>query len=204
MLKSRHFSLLICTCLLLIIVACAPQPAAEPTSPPAPSATMSPTETPAPTSTPDPALCLQGNWLVGQETAAQLLRNLSSTPSLQIKSGSLYLSFSGDTFAYHSDDLALRSEFLDSFLDVKARIRIEGTFTGEPDNRMRFTQTGSNNELYEWEIVKDDYYRPFMGTTPIFEFQVAQEGEYVCLDNTLALTLLDEGEEILLVLTRAQ
>lgn len=118
--------------------------------------------------------------------------------------GSLLLKFEGNTFAYHSDDLFLRTSYLDGFLDAKANVLIEGKFTTEGEELL-FNKTGSQNELYEWRVVKGDYTLPFTGISPVIDFDIAENGTYTCSGDTLLMTLVDaSGAETLIDLTRVK
>ena len=186
-------------CALLVLAACAPQPTTAPIVPRQPSATSIPP--PTPTSTPDPYACLRGDWLLNPEQTAQLLTYLPSQPSLTILEGGLRIQFDrgSDTsrfdvgaFAYHSDDLFLRTSFLEGFLDARARILIEGTYatTGE---QIQFTKTGAQNELYDWRAVDSQgNIQPFNTTSPVFNFDIAKSATYTCNDDSLTLVFDEE------------
>mgnify|MGYP001073480482 CR=1 FL=1 len=200
-----RFTTLFFVCLLLTISACSPRPDTVPvtapidTPAPAPTPTLPPV--PSATSTPATGTCLVGDWQISPQTVQNLLLNLTSVPSLQVMEGSLYLKFDGTNFAYHANGLALRSAFMDSFLDAKADILIDGTYQVEDDS-LRFTQLNAANQLYEWVVVKGDYIRPFTGTSPVVPFEIADEGSYSCDENSLQLTLKDQGEQIVIHLVR--
>lgn len=205
MYRTRKSNTVLLGILLIVISACTPSSTTSPTaslaSPPTASPTSLPTPSPSAIDALDSAACLEGDWLIGMQIE-QLLVNLTSIPSLEVKGGSLYLRFEEDRFAYHSDDLALRSSFLDSYLEAKARILIEGTYTVDHQDQVHFYQTNIKNELYDWQVVKGDYVRPFTGTSPIFDFKIAEEGLYSCQINNLTLIFLEVGEELVIDLTR--
>lgn len=204
--RPFRFTALLCTCLLLLATACALQPTAAPvaapvdTPAPAPSLTLPP----APSVTPTPATgtCLVGDWQISPETVQSLLVYLTEVSSLQVMDGALYLKFNGTSFAYHANGLALRSSFMDSFLDAKADILIEGSYQVR-DDTLRFTQLNAENQLYDWMVVKGDYVRPFTGTSPVVPFEIVDMGSFSCDDNSLRLMLSDQGEEIAIDLVRA-
>lgn len=200
-----RFTALFFTCLVLTVSACAPlpetAPVAAPVDTPAPALTATPAPAPSATSTPAPGTCLVGDWQISPQTVQSLLVDLTSVTSLQVMEGALFLKFDGTNFAYHANGLALRSAFMDSFLDAKADILIEGSYLVEGDT-LRFTQLNAANQLYEWVLVKGDYVRPFTGSSPVVPFEIADAGSYSCNDNTLQLTLRDQGEEITIDLIR--
>lgn len=182
------FLLPLLVCMLLALSACAPQPAATeipPTPLPQPSAT--PTTPPAPTID-AAAACLQGDWVLNNATAESLLVYLSSIPSMTILEGALRISFDDDNFAYHSDDLFLRTSFLEGFLDARAKVLVEGTFTTDGET-IQYTKTGAQNELYDWRSVDSNGdIRPFYTTTPVFNFNIAESGTFACNGDSLFLT----------------
>jgi len=187
---------------MLMITACAPQPGVTPADTPLPN---SPTLPPEPSATPTPAAgaCLMGEWQISPDTLQDLLVYLTSVTSLQVKEGALYLRFDGTNFTYHANGLALRSAFMDSFLDAKADVLIEGSYVAEGDT-LRFTQLSAANQIYEWTIVKGDYIRPFTGTSPVVPFEIAQEGSYICDNDSLQLTLKDNEQEVKINLLRVK
>ncbi len=200
-----RFTALFFVCLMLTIAACAPLPETTPVAAPVDTPAPDPTHTMAPalSATPTPAAgtCLAGDWQISPQTVQNLLINLTSVPSLQVMEGALYLKFDGTNFAYHANGLSLRSAFMDSYLDAKADILIDGTYQVE-DDTLRFTQLNAANQLYEWVVVKGDYIRPFTGTSPVVPFEIADEGSYSCDENSLQLTLKDQGEQIVIDLVR--
>jgi len=189
-------------CAMLMITACAPQPGVTPADTPLPN---SPTLPPEPSATPTPAAgaCLMGEWQISPDTLQDLLVYLTSVTSLQVKEGALYLRFDGTNFTYHANGLALRSAFMDSFLDAKADVLIEGSYVAEGDT-LHFTQLSAANQIYEWTIVKGDYIRPFTGTSPVVPFEIAQEGSYTCDNDSLQLTLKDNEQEVKINLLRVK
>ena len=189
-------------CAMLMITACAPQPGVTPADTPLPN---SPTLPPEPSATPTPSAgaCLMGDWQISPDTLQDLLVYLTSVTSLQVKEGALYLRFDGTNFTYHANGLALRSAFMDSFLDAKADVLIEGSYVAEGDT-LRFTQLSAANQIYEWTIVKGDYIRPFTGTSPVVPFEIAQEGSYTCDNDSLQLTLKDNEQEVKINLLRVK
>lgn len=203
----NRFSVLFFICLVLTLTACAPQPAAAPVVAPVdtPAPASTPTLPPAPSATPTPAAgtCLVGDWQISPETVQNLLIDLTSVTTLQVMEGTLYLRFDGTNFAYHANGLALRSAFMDSYLDAKADILIDGTYLVEGDT-LRFTQLNADNQLYDWVVVKGDYVRPFTGNSPVVPFEIASEGRFTCDENSLQLTLRDQGEEIVIELVRVE
>lgn len=200
---AKNRLLLLFLCFLLNLPGCAPQPTAVPPEPPALTATYTPPPEPEETPTPTFADCLIGDWQISPATVENLLISLTSVPSLQIMEGNLYLKFDGSDFSYHSNELALRSSFMDSYLDARADILIEGTYTVEGD-LLHFNQQNASNQLYDWVIVKGDYVRPFQGTSPVVPFEIAGEGSYTCDNDTLQLTLRDMGKEIVIDLVRTE
>lgn len=189
-------------CAMLMITACAPQPGVTPADTPLPN---SPTLPPEPSATPTPSAgaCLMGEWQISPDTLQDLLVYLTSVTSLQVKEGALYLRFDGTNFTYHANGLALRSAFMDSFLDAKADVLIEGSYVAEEDT-LHFTQLSAANQIYEWTIVKGDYIRPFTGTSPVVPFEIAQEGSYICDNDSLQLTLKDNEQEVKINLLRVK
>lgn len=177
---------------VLLLAACAAHP--SPTPPPA-----SPLPTTAPLASPTPApdlntVCLQGNWRFNQSDSSNLLANITSIPSLVVQSGALYISFADGLFAYHSDDLDLRTSFLEGFLDARANVLIEGDYTIE-DTTLHFTKTNAKNELYDWRAVSGASVQPFTGTSPVFDFAIADQATFVCADDLLTLTFNVAGFE---------
>ena len=199
----NHFLLSVSLiCVLLMITACAPQPVSTPAATPLPNTATPPPE-PSATPTPAAGACLMGEWQISPDTLQDLLVYLTSVSSLQVKEGALYLRFDGTNFTYHANGLALRSAFMDSFLDAKADVLIEGSYLVEEDT-LRFTQLSAANQIYEWTIVKGDYIRPFTGTSPVVPFEIAQEGSYSCDNDSLQLTLRDNGEQVNINLLRVE
>ena len=175
-------------CILIALGACTPQPAATelpPTPLPQPSAT--PTTPPTPTLD-AAAACLQGDWVLNNATAESLLVYFSSIPSMTILEGALRISFNDDNFAYHSDDLFLRTSFLDGFLDARAKVLIEGTFTTDGET-IQYNKTGAQNELYDWRAVDSKgNVQPFYTTSPVINFNIAEAGTFECSGDRLFLT----------------
>ena len=176
--------------LLFTLAACAPRSAATPTETlptllPQPSATPAP----LPTATVDPSLvCLQGDWVLSGTTTEALLAYISSIPSMKILEGALRLRFDDGAFAYHSDDLFLRTSFMEGFLDARARVLIEGTYTTDGAT-IQFTKTGAQNELYDWRAVDSQgEVQPFYTTSPVISFNIAETAAYTCAADALTLT----------------
>ena len=170
--------------LLVALSACAPRIAATTATPSQPGAT--PTTRPTPTI--DTGACLQGDWILNPATAESLLVYLSSIPSMTILEGTLRISFDNGKFAYHSDDLFLRTSFLNGFLDARAKVLIEGTYVTD-GNKIQFTKTSAQNELYDWRAVDaNGDVQPFYSTSPIHDFVIAEAGTFDCSDGTLHLT----------------
>ncbi len=190
-------------CFLLALSACAPQPASTelpPTPLPQPSAT--PTTPPTPTID-AAAACLQGDWMIKTATAERLLVYLSSIPSMTILEGALRINFDNGKFAYHSDDLFLRTSFLDGFLDARAKVLIEGTFTTDGE-MIQFNKTGAQNELYDWRAVDSKgNVQPFYTTSPVINFNIAEAGTFECSGDRLFLTFnVPELDDMVFDLTR--
>ena len=123
--------------------ACAPQTADTTAAPPTPLPQPSATPATPPTPTADAAAaCLQGDWVLNTATAESLLAYLSSIPSMTVLEGALRIRFDDGSFAYHSDDLFLRTSFLNGFLDARAKVLIEGTYTSEGD-KLQFTKVSA-------------------------------------------------------------
>lgn len=183
-------------CILLVLSACAPQTAATTAAPPTPLVQPSATPATPPTPTADAAAaCLQGDWVLNTATAESLLAYLSSIPSLQVLEGSLRIRFDDGSFAYHSDDLFLRTSFLDGFLDARAKVLIEGTYTSEGD-KLQFTKVSAKNELYDWRAVDSaGNVQPFYSTSPVHDFVIAEAGTFACSGDTLRLTFDAPGLE---------
>lgn len=177
------------TAALLILAACAPRSTPAPKA--APPTPVPPTATLPPTPTVDAALaCLQGDWSMANLTATSLLAAITGVPSLQILEGALLLTFEGGTFAYHSNDLSLRSAFLNGFLDARANVLIEGTYTIEGETVV-FTKTGAKNELYDWRAVSGEDVQPFTGITPVVNFDIPPRAAFACNGDLLLLQITD-------------
>jgi hypothetical protein len=201
--NRKRCLLIVFFCAVLILAACTPRstpaPAALPPTPVPPTATLPPTPTV------DAALaCLQGDWSLAPATATSLLAAITGVPSLQIQEGALLLKFEGDTFAYHSSDLSLRSAFLDGFLDADANVLIEGTFAIVGD-QLSFTKTGAKNELYNWRAVSGDDVQPFYGITPVVNFDIPPSAGFACNGDVLLLQVADfSGASLALDFTRVK
>lgn len=189
----KHSALPLLICALMLLAACAPQPAAttapgvtpEPTLAPQPSATPIPQATP----TPDPYTCLNGDWLLNTEQATQLMAYITSNPSLTFIEGGLRLRFEDGGFVYHSEDLVLQISFLNGFIQARANIFVEGTTAIEGDI-LRFNQTNINNELTDWKALdaQGNALPLVFANTPVMAFEVADQATFSCAGDRLALT----------------
>lgn len=169
-------------CCLFALAACAPRPAA-----PAAPAPPAPTATPPPATPTAESNCLLGDWVLNNAATESLLAYMTSTPSLTILEGALRIKFGDGTFAFHSDDLFLRTSFLDGFLDARAKVLIEGSYRVEGDV-IHYTKTSAQNELYDWRAGKGDETQPFYGSSPVINFSIAEESTFVCNESALTLT----------------
>lgn len=66
-------------------------------------------------------------------------------------------------------------------------------------------QDGQPKWLYEWRVVKGDYTLPFTGTSPVINFDIAENGTYTCSGDSHLITLVDDnGAETLINLRRVK
>jgi hypothetical protein len=169
----------------------------SPTAIPTETATVTPmpqpTDTSQPTATIIPAdICLQGDWELNNNDAAQLLAFISSTPSMVVREGVLRIKFDEINFSYHSEELVVRSTVQSGFLDANATLLINGTYT-ITDDQILFTQTDSKSELTDFRVVDEKgEEHPFI-TTDSLDFEIPESATFSCTGDELTLTFSISG-----------
>jgi hypothetical protein len=154
--------------------------------------------TPGGSSGSDP--CLQGSWVMSNENVNTLMLSLTTVP-LSIPTGTLVMTFTGGDFGYASEDLTIRIDIPDGYLEAEAGFLFHGKFDTS-GNSIEFSSTVYDVEAFTWRAVIDGMTEESVGPNAI-AFPIPGNGPYLCSANTLSFnTVSGTGENVILTFTR--
>lgn len=196
--STRTLSLLV---ILVItgfsLASCAPATTATPTplageGPAAPLSTdalETPLVTPPMTEQPphSAAACLQGIWLMEEESFAEFTSTLLPIPNLSILSGMISLSFDEFLYIYSLDNLVLRfTSSPGNYIQGTGFVSATGSFTVVGDT-IEFTNASTSSEITDWEAMVGGVVTTFPGNPPELFFSFPGNGAFTCTGNTLTI-----------------
>lgn len=147
--------------------------------------------------------CLQGSWEMSNAEVNALMAQLATVPGLEIPSGTLQIAFTGEEFAYGSQDLVLRAPIADGYLEAEAVFLHTGKFA-TTDGMLVTTNVVSNAEALVWRANIGGNVTEMAGPNAVF-FPIPGGGPYECSSDLLTIDAVGgNGETVYLIFFRQE
>ncbi|MEZ0396769.1 MAG: hypothetical protein ABWK53_10130 [Anaerolineales bacterium] len=145
--------------------------------------------------------CLQGNWVMSNEDLNSTMQALTGIPNLSIPTGTLVMSFTGDDFSYASDNLTLRMDMSDGYMEAEAGFLFTALFSTS-NGIITFTDTVYDAETFVWRAVINGEVSEIAGQNTL-RFPVPGSGPYGCSADALTFEAISGATgPVVLLFTR--
>lgn len=156
------------------------------------------TAEPLPGSGSDP--CLQGNWVMSNEDVNSLMQDLAPLPNLTIPTGTLTMTFTGNDFAYGSDNLTMRADISGGYMETEAAFLFTASFSTS-NGVISFANTVYDVETFVWRAVIDGNVTEMPGSATI-QFPIPGNGPYGCTADALTFEVTGSSGPVVMIFTR--
>lgn len=121
--------------------------------------------------------------MMSNEALNSTMQALAPIPNLSIPTGALVMTFTGNDFAYGSDNLTMRMSMPGGYMETEAAFLFTASFSTS-NSVIQFTNTVYETEEFVWRAVIDGEVSEVAGPNMV-RFPVPGNGPYGCSADAL-------------------
>jgi hypothetical protein len=134
-----------------------------------------------------PSECLQGIWIMEEDSFNALINTLLPMPNFGILSGVVTLSFDQFLYIYNFDDLTIRfTANPENYIQGTGSVSSSGSFS-VAGNNITFNNTSTSSAITDWEALVDGELSTYPGDPPTLFFTLPGSGAFDCSGNSLSI-----------------